>query len=112
VSIAEKIRGRVLEQLHCFDSTSVWNVWTSAKVDQRTTSIDGSRSAVRDLVSNDVLLVFVIREHFQQVLLGQGQSFKLLFFLDCLLCNSLQLREIARGNGSLTVINAHFVVKT
>jgi hypothetical protein len=59
----------------------VGDVRTLTQIDQRTTAIDSGGSTIGDLVVDDMDLVRVMLEHFQEVCLGHFKSHKRLLFL-------------------------------
>lgn len=79
--ITQKVRCRVLGDHHGLYATSVWNVGTTAQVNERTATVDSCRGAIGNLIINDVYFVWVVLEHLKQVLLGNHQTFKRLLFL-------------------------------
>lgn len=81
------------------------DVRASAKIDERTASVDSTRGAVGDTLVDEVLLVFAVVEHLKELVLGHFQTLKGLLLLDdgvgqrlqCLLV--LIQNDLARGNG-------------
>lgn len=78
---------------------------TSAKIDQRTTSVDCARGAVGNTLVDKVLLVFAVVEHLKELVLGHFQTLKRLLLLDDGVGQRFQrllvflLNDLARGSG-------------
>lgn len=81
---------------------------TSAKIDERTASVDCTCGAVRNTLVDKVLLVFAVVEHLKELVLGHFQTLKGLLLLDDGGSQRLQgllvflLNDLARGNGQQT----------
>lgn len=110
--VTQEVRRGVFQKLESLDAAGVRNMGTTAKIDQRTTSVDGSRGAIRNFRRDKSLLVLVVREHLEKVLLGNNESLKLLLLLDSRLGPSLNVGKFRGMNGTLTIINAHFIEET
>lgn len=79
-----------LHNLKCFDSTSMWYMWTTTQINKRSASIYGGASTVGDLIPYDVLFVFIAFKHFQKIILRHDQTLEWLFLLDYLTGDGLQ----------------------
>lgn len=81
---------------------------TSAKIDERTASIDCTCGAVGNTLVDEVLLVFAVVEHLKELIFGHFQTLKGLLLLDDRGSQRLQgllvflLNDLARGNGQQT----------
>jgi hypothetical protein len=71
-----------LEDGERLDVSGVRDVRTSAKIDERAASVDGAGGAVRDALVDEVLLVFAVFEHLEELFLGHLQTLKGLLLLD------------------------------
>lgn len=100
LGITQEVRSRVLCDGESLDATSVGHVRTSAQINQGTAAVDGGGSAVRDLVVDDVNLVRVVLEHFQQVFLCQNKTLKGLLFLGELANQLFKVGIISLGNSA------------
>lgn len=77
---------------------------TSAKIDERTASVDCTCGAVGNTLVDKVLLVFAVVEHFKELVLCHFQTLKRLLLLDDGGGERLQrllvflLNDLARGS--------------
>ena len=67
--VAKEVARRGLHDFHCLDPAGVGDVRTQAEVDERATSINCGRSTIGNLRVEEVLLVFVVIEHLDQIFL-------------------------------------------
>src|SRR4051812_9714182 len=67
ISIAEKVRCRILGDLERFDTASMRNVWAETKIDERATTVNSCACTVSNLIVNYTLLVRVVLKHLKQV---------------------------------------------
>mmetsp|Transcript_41823 Transcript_41823/g.105458 ORF Transcript_41823/g.105458 Transcript_41823/m.105458 type:complete len:304 (+) Transcript_41823:1919-2830(+) len=56
------------------DTASVWQMRTSAQIDEVTTAVDSASTTIRDLRANQVLLVLVVTEEVQRFLFGSDNA--------------------------------------
>jgi hypothetical protein len=66
------------------------DVRASAKIDERTASVDSAHSAVGNTLVDEVLLVLAVVEHFKELFLGHFKTLKGLLLLDDGVGQSLQ----------------------
>lgn len=81
------------------------NVRTSTQINQRATSVDSSGSTVRDLVINDMNLVRIMLEHFQDILLGNNKTLKVLLFFSEFRNQLFKMGIILLVNSTIKIIN-------
>ncbi len=65
LGVSQKIRRRVLGNCKSLDTTGIRNMRPITQVNQRTTSVNGRGSAVRNFGLDEFDLVLVVLEHFQ-----------------------------------------------
>lgn len=73
---------------------------TSTQINQRTATVNSSGSAIRNFVVDDMDLVRVVLEHFQQVFLCQNKTLKGLLFLGELANQLFKVGIISLGNSA------------
>lgn len=71
-----------LEDGEGFNVSGGRNMRTSAQIDERTASVDGAQSAVRNSLVDEILLVLAVVEHLKELILGHFQTLKGLLLLD------------------------------
>ena len=69
-----------LGDFKCLDIAGMSNVWATAQINQGATSIN-SGLGLLDLLVQNAYFELIVGKHLQQLLLGQFQSLKWLFFI-------------------------------
>ena len=87
-------QGTHLHDLKSLYSAGIWDMRSTAKINERSTSIDGGAGPVWNFFVDEVQLVLAVTKHLLQVGFGHLEALKRLFFLDGFTGNDLQLLPI------------------
>jgi len=104
--VTEEVGCGVFGDHECLDFSGVGDMRADAEINHGATAVDSRGGAVGDLGFDEVLLVLVVVEHFEELLLGHDETLELLLVLDGTLGKLLEGGVVGVGDGA---VGGHFV---